>query len=75
MRLGLSRETTAPRSIENNMATATSSRRKEEQNLHALRELAALPCNKKCLECQQKGPTYVDMTTCGFVCITCSGYL
>ena len=51
------------------------SKKKEEQNLKTLRELISQPHNKQCLECHQKGPTYVDMTTCGFICTQCSGYL
>ena len=31
--------------------------------------------NKKCFECQQRGPTYVDMTIGSFVCTKCSGML
>ena len=50
-------------------------KKKEEQLLRSLRELTALPHNKKCLECQERGPTYADMTTHGFVCTSCSGYL
>ena len=50
-------------------------RKKEEENLKALRELTALEHNKKCLECHRRGITYVDMMTYGFVCVQCSGYL
>ena len=31
--------------------------------------------NKKCFECQQRGPTYVDVTIGSFVCTKCSGML
>lgn len=31
--------------------------------------------NKKCFECQQRGPTYVDITIGSFVCTKCSGML
>ena len=31
--------------------------------------------NKKCFECDQRGPTYVDMTIGSFVCTKCSGML
>ena len=54
---------------------ATAKKRLEEQNLKVLRELTALPENRKCAECQQKGITYADMTTSGFVCTQCSGHL
>ena len=57
------------------MAVAVSKKKKEEENLKALRELTSLEHNKKCLECHQRGITYVDMTTGGFVCVQCSGYL
>ena len=57
------------------MAVAVSKKRKEEENLKALRELTSHEHNKKCLECHQRGITYVDMTTNGFVCVQCSGYL
>ena len=36
---------------------------------------AAIPENKKCFECDQRGPTYVDMTIGSFVCTKCSGML
>jgi len=35
----------------------------------------AIPENKKCFECDQRGPTYVDMTIGSFVCTKCSGML
>lgn len=54
---------------------ATAKKRLEEQNLKTLRELTSLEHNKKCLECHQRGITYADMTTGGFVCVQCSGYL
>ena len=55
--------------------SAALKRKAEEQSLKALRELTALPHNKKCQECGQRGTTYADMTTSGFVCTTCSGFL
>ena len=36
---------------------------------------AAIAENKKCFECDQRGPTYVDMTIGSFVCTKCSGML
>ena len=31
--------------------------------------------NKKCFDCDQRGPTYVNMTIGSFVCTKCSGLL
>lgn len=50
-------------------------KKQDELNLKILRELTSLEHNKKCLECGQRGITYADMTTAGFVCVQCSGYL
>ncbi len=50
-------------------------RKEEENNLKILRQLTAIEYNKKCLECSQRGITYADMTTNGFICVQCSGYL
>ena len=47
----------------------------EEKALIALRELAALPHNKQCCDCNQKGPTYVNVTIGTFICTACSGIL
>ncbi|XP_078612511.1 uncharacterized protein LOC144882541 isoform X1 [Branchiostoma floridae x Branchiostoma japonicum] len=52
-----------------------SRRKQEEKNLKQIRELAALPYNKKCFDCDQKGPTYVNTTIGSFVCTSCSGIL
>jgi Arf-GAP domain and FG repeat-containing protein 1 len=57
------------------MASSPAQKKKEETSLKLLRELISLPNNKQCFECQQKGPTYVDMTTCAFICTQCSGFL
>ena len=56
------------------MASAAK-KKQDEANLKTLRELTSLDHNKKCLECGQRGITYADMTTAGFVCVQCSGYL
>lgn len=40
-----------------------------------LREMTSLPANRKCFDCDQRGPTYVNMTVGSFVCTTCSGIL
>jgi len=42
----------------------------------AIREIQAQsPENKKCFDCEQRGPTYVNMTIGSFVCTKCSGML
>lgn len=47
----------------------------EDKNTKLLRELAALPANKQCFDCLQRGPTYINVTIGSFVCTTCSGIL
>uniref|UniRef100_A0A3B4Z4U2 Arf-GAP domain and FG repeat-containing protein 1-like n=1 Tax=Stegastes partitus TaxID=144197 RepID=A0A3B4Z4U2_9TELE len=37
--------------------------------------MTSLPANRKCFDCDQRGPTYVNMTVGSFVCTTCSGIL
>ncbi|XP_077515611.1 arf GTPase activating protein drongo isoform X1 [Amblyomma americanum] len=54
---------------------AARKRTQEEKNLKTLRELAALPANKQCFDCHQRGPTYINMTIGSFVCTSCSGIL
>ncbi|XP_077581166.1 arf-GAP domain and FG repeat-containing protein 1-like isoform X2 [Stigmatopora nigra] len=57
-------------------AMATSGKRKQEEtHLKMLREMTSLPANRKCFDCDQRGPTYVNMTVGSFVCTTCSGIL
>ncbi|KAK6034171.1 putative GTP-ase activating protein, partial [Cooperia oncophora] len=38
-------------------------------------ELTALPANRYCFECGQRGPTYVNITHGSFCCTSCSGIL
>eukprot|EP00117_Sycon_ciliatum_P039054 scpid47106/ scgid3935/ Arf-GAP domain and FG repeat-containing protein 1; HIV-1 Rev-binding protein homolog; Nucleoporin-like protein RIP len=57
------------------MSSAAAKKKQDEKNLQILRELVARPHNKKCFECQQRGPTYADMTTTAFLCTSCSGLL
>lgn len=40
-----------------------------------LREMTSQPPNRKCFDCDQRGPTYANMTVGSFVCTTCSGIL
>ncbi|XP_068604803.1 arf-GAP domain and FG repeat-containing protein 1b [Brachionichthys hirsutus] len=55
---------------------ATSAKRKQEEtHLKMLREMTSLPANRKCFDCDQRGPTYVNTTVGSFVCTTCSGIL
>ncbi|XP_057670834.1 arf-GAP domain and FG repeat-containing protein 1 isoform X1 [Diorhabda carinulata] len=54
---------------------ALSRRKQDEKNLKTLRELGALPSNKYCFDCNQRGPTYVNVTIGSFVCTKCSGML
>ncbi|EFA04700.1 drongo protein isoform 2 [Tribolium castaneum] len=54
---------------------ASSRKKQDEKNLKTLRELGAQPQNKYCFDCNQRGPTYVNMTIGSFVCTKCSGML
>ncbi|XP_034039846.1 arf-GAP domain and FG repeat-containing protein 1b isoform X2 [Thalassophryne amazonica] len=55
--------------------TTSAKRKQEETHLKMLREMTSLPANRKCFDCDQRGPTYVNMTVGSFVCTTCSGIL
>ncbi len=50
-------------------------RKQDDKHLKLLRELGSKPDNKKCFDCEQRGPTYVNMTVGSFVCTRCSGIL
>jgi len=50
-------------------------RKQEEKHLQTLKKIQQLECNKKCFECEQRGPTYVDVTIGSFVCTSCGGIL
>ncbi|XP_042314192.1 arf-GAP domain and FG repeat-containing protein 1 isoform X18 [Sceloporus undulatus] len=54
---------------------ASAKRKQEEKHLKLLREMSSLPPNRKCFDCDQRGPTYTDMTVGSFVCTSCSGIL
>lgn len=54
---------------------ALTRKKQDEKNLKTLRELVSLPHNKYCFDCNQRGPTYVDVTIGSFVCTKCSGML
>ncbi|XP_055296362.1 arf-GAP domain and FG repeat-containing protein 1 isoform X2 [Sitodiplosis mosellana] len=50
-------------------------KKQDDKMLKILRELVSLSGNKQCFDCNQKGPTYVNMTIGSFVCTRCSGVL
>ncbi|CAF3925964.1 unnamed protein product [Adineta steineri] len=56
-------------------SASTKNKRQEEKYVQMIRELASLPMNKQCFDCNSKGPTYVDVTVGSFVCTACSGLL
>lgn len=57
------------------MANANARKKLDDYHTKVLRELGALPCNKNCFDCNQRGPTYVNVTIGSFVCSKCSGIL
>lgn len=54
---------------------ASARKKQDEKNLKILRELVSLTGNKHCFDCNQRGPTYINMTIGSFVCTKCSGML
>ncbi|XP_044526752.1 arf-GAP domain and FG repeat-containing protein 1 isoform X2 [Gracilinanus agilis] len=54
---------------------ASAKRKQEEKHLKMLRDMTGLAHNRKCFDCDQRGPTYVNMTVGSFVCTSCSGSL
>eukprot|EP00002_Diphylleia_rotans_P013314 TRINITY_DN259_c0_g1_i2.p1 TRINITY_DN259_c0_g1~~TRINITY_DN259_c0_g1_i2.p1 ORF type:complete len:439 (-),score=108.32 TRINITY_DN259_c0_g1_i2:124-1440(-) len=48
-------------------------KKQEEKNLATIRKMLQLPENKKCFDCTEKGPTYVNLTHSTFICTTCAG--
>ena len=56
-------------------STKRTTKKQDEKHLKIVRELSSLPHNKKCFDCGQRGPTYVNMTIGSFVCTSCSGIL
>lgn len=54
---------------------AANRRKLDDKNLEILRELISQNGNKYCLDCNQRGPTYVNSTIGSFVCSKCSGML
>ena len=56
-------------------SSASAKRKQDEKHYNILKELLAQDCNKKCFDCGQRGPVYVNMTIGAFVCTSCSGLL
>jgi len=54
---------------------ASARKKLDEKHLKILRELVSQPGNKHCFDCNQRGPTYVNVTIGSFVCTSCSGLL
>ncbi|XP_030633486.1 arf-GAP domain and FG repeat-containing protein 1a isoform X2 [Chanos chanos] len=54
---------------------ASAKKKQEEKHLKMLREMTSLAPNRKCFDCDQRGPTYANMTVGSFVCTSCSGIL
>ncbi|XP_052784115.1 arf-GAP domain and FG repeat-containing protein 1-like isoform X3 [Mya arenaria] len=54
---------------------ASNKKKQDEKHLKNLREMVALPHNKQCFDCHQRGPTYINMTIGAYVCTACSGLL
>lgn len=63
------------KTLSSSVMAASAKRKQEEKHLKMLREMTSLPPNRKCFDCDQRGPTYADMTTGSFVCTSCSGIL
>ena len=54
---------------------ASTKKKLDEKHLKILRELATQPSNRTCIDCGQRGPTYINVTIGSFVCTSCSGIL
>jgi len=52
---------------------ASSRRKTMESPTDQLRKLSKLPPNKRCADCQTKGPQCVNLTVGSFICLTCAG--
>jgi len=67
--------TTAASSSSSSSIASKDKKKLEEKTSKMLREVAQLSHNKQCCDCNQKGPTYANITVGSFVCTTCSGVL
>ena len=64
------------RSAKASGALAAASAAEAEQRAKELKAVQASdPANKVCMDCGQRGPTYLNMTVGSFVCTKCSGML
>ncbi|VDN15702.1 unnamed protein product [Dibothriocephalus latus] len=54
---------------------ASSSKKSQDSAQKILRDLASLSENRFCFDCNQRGPTYVNMSIGSFVCTSCGGAL
>ncbi|VDD82001.1 unnamed protein product [Mesocestoides corti] len=52
-----------------------SNRKIQESSSKTLRDLASIHENRFCFDCNQRGPTYVNMSIGSFVCTGCGGAL
>ena len=50
-------------------------RKPEDESVTKLKKLGLEPANKRCFDCGQRGPTYINVTIGSFVCSTCGGLL
>jgi len=57
------------------MMAATKKKVEDDEPLRLLREIASIGQNRYCVDCGQRGPTYVNMTIGSFICTSCSGHL
>ena len=47
----------------------------EDEAIKKLKQLGLEPANKRCFDCGQRGPTYINVTIGSFVCSACGGLL
>eukprot|EP00116_Pleurobrachia_bachei_P017445 sb/3477707/ len=46
-----------------------------DDSTEKLKKFSLEPSNKKCFDCAQRGPTYINVTIGAFVCSSCGGLL
>jgi len=63
------------RKVKTDLEVMSAKKKQEEKHLQSLKALQQLDFNKRCFECDQRGPTYVDVTIGSFVCTSCGGVL
>jgi len=57
------------------MMAAPKKKVEDDEPLRLLREIVSIGQNRFCVDCGQRGPTYVNMTIGSFICTSCSGHL